>query len=154
MRADKVVFAARGAAPQPPEHTGGAPRAAQYTGAAMALVEHPPLRLRPSAAAFDGAIVVAERHRLGDRLSFAGDPDMQAIGEACLRFFACDDLSQTADVRLSRADALLRHWGAPQLAPSELVAASDRLHAFVTSRFGSARKLYYRQCSNVRAEGG
>jgi ATP-dependent exoDNAse (exonuclease V) beta subunit len=141
VRADKVAFAARGPAPQPPEHTSGASRTAQYTGAAMTLVEHQPLRLRPSAAVFDGAIVAAERRRLGDRLSFAGDPDMQAIGEACHRFFACDDLSQTADTRLSRAEALLRHWGAPQLAPSELVAASDRLHAFVTSRFGNARRL-------------
>lgn len=142
VRSGKEVFVARGPAPQPPEHTDGAPRAAEYTRAAIALVEHPPLRLRPSAAAFDGAIVAVERHCLGDRLSFAGDPDMQAIGEACHRFFACDDFSQTAEVRLSRAKALLRRWGASQLAPSDLVVASDRLHAFVTSRFGNARKLF------------
>jgi hypothetical protein len=84
---------------------------------------------------------VVERYRLGDRLTLVGEPEMQAIGEACHRVFACDDPAQSADARLARASALLQRRGAPNFAPTDLMAASDRLHGFVSSRFGDARSM-------------
>ena len=140
VRTGAQTFAARGLAPQPPAPTDGVPRAPEFARTSTAFIEYPPLRLRPSASTFDGAVDVVERHRLGDRLSLVGDPDMRAIGEACHRFFASDDPAELGEVRLVRAEALLlnRCWSAPQLAPADLVAFSDRLHAFVSARFGNA----------------
>jgi ATP-dependent helicase/nuclease subunit A len=105
-------------------------------------VAHPPLRLRPSATLFVGTIGTEERYQLGSRLVLAGDPDMVALGEACHRFFACDDLLHAAALRLGRAERLLRRWRAPELAPADLVVASDRLQRFIGERFGSARVLH------------
>jgi ATP-dependent helicase/nuclease subunit A len=141
LQAGVKSFVARGPVPQPTTPVNGASHTVEFARAATPLVEYPPLRLRPSAAVFGGSARVAERHRLGERLSLVGDPNMQAIGEAFHRFFACDDPTQPAEVRLARADGLLGRWGAPQLAPANLVSASDRLHAFVSSRFGDARSL-------------
>jgi ATP-dependent helicase/nuclease subunit A len=141
VRAGGMDLAARGPAPQPPELIDGWTREAEFARATIARVEHPPLRLRPSATEFAGPLTVAERHRLGNRLILVGDPDMQVIGEVCHRFFACDDPGLPADVRVARADTLLRRWGAPQLAPADLMTASDRLHTFLSSRFGDVRYM-------------
>ena len=141
VRTGAQTFAARGLAPQPPAPTDGVPRTPEFARTSTAFIEYPPLRLRPSASAFDGAVDVVERHRLGDRLSLVGDPDMRAIGEACHRFFASDDPAELGEVRLARAEAMLKRWSAPQLAPADLVASSDRLHAFVSGRFGNAPSL-------------
>jgi ATP-dependent exoDNAse (exonuclease V) beta subunit len=141
VRAGAQTFAARGSDPQPPAPIDGVRRAPEFARASTASIEYPPLRLRPSAAAFDGGINIAERYRLGDRLNLVGDPDMRAIGEACHRFFASDDPTHPGEVRLARAEAMLKRWSAPQLAPADLVASSDRLHAFVSGRFGNARSL-------------
>jgi ATP-dependent exoDNAse (exonuclease V) beta subunit len=141
VRVGAQTFAARGSDPQPPPAMDGVRRAPEFARASTASIEYPPLRLRPSAAAFDGAINIAETQRLGDRLNLVGDPDMRAIGEACHRFFASDDLTHPGEVRLARAEAILKRWSAPQLAPADLLASSDRLHAFVSGRFGNARSL-------------
>lgn len=51
---------------------------------------HPPLRIARSGVAAEGARIV-ETVDLGARILLAGKPDMQAVGEACHRFLACDD---------------------------------------------------------------
>jgi ATP-dependent exoDNAse (exonuclease V) beta subunit len=63
---------------------------------------------------------------------------MQATGEACHRFFACDDRGLAPATRLELATDILRLWNAPHLAPADLIVASDRLQDFVTSRFNQA----------------
>jgi ATP-dependent exoDNAse (exonuclease V) beta subunit len=141
VRTGARTFAARGSTPQPPAPTDSVSGVPEFARPRAASIEYPPLRLRPSAAVFDGVIDIAERHRLGDRLNLVGDPDMRAIGEACHRFIASDDPTHPGEVRLARAEAILKRWRAPQLAPADLVAASDRLHAFVSDRFGDARSL-------------
>lgn len=88
---------------------------------------------------FAGVVTLAERHPLGDRLSLTGTPDMQSVGKVFHRFFACDNPALLLDLRLARADLLRRRWGAPQLAPADIVAASDRLQAFLSNRFADAR---------------
>lgn len=104
----------------------------------VVAVRHPPLRLRPSDAVFTGTVSIGERHSLGARLVLVGDPEMQAVGEASHRFFACDDHALSAEERLARAKGLLERWGAPQLAPADLVTASDRLQSFLRDRFGAS----------------
>jgi ATP-dependent helicase/nuclease subunit A len=66
---------------------------------------------------------------------------MVVVGEACHRFFACDGSAHSPAMRLERATRLLRQWGAPQLAPGDLVTASDRLQAFLAERYGGGRVL-------------
>jgi ATP-dependent exoDNAse (exonuclease V) beta subunit len=134
-----VGFPARGAAPGAPA-AASAPNVDHSRPAALRVV-HPPLRLRPSAAAYEGNVTMGARHRLGDRLTLVGTPDMVALGEACHRFFACDDAAHLPALRLDRAARLLRQWGAPELAPADLVTASDRLQAFLAERYGGGRVL-------------
>jgi ATP-dependent exoDNAse (exonuclease V) beta subunit len=102
---------------------------------------HPPLRLRPSTSTFGGSVQVVETVRLGDRIVLIGDPDLRAIGEAFHRFFACDDPRTPREPRVVSARELLTRWGAPQISPNELVNASDRLHTFLSERFGGASHL-------------
>lgn len=102
---------------------------------------HPPLRLRPSGHSFLGTVTVAETVQLGPRIALVGDPDLQAVGEAFHRFFAWDDHTRLAPARLALAGDMLRRWGAPQLAPGDLVATADRLHTFLDQRYGSSTRL-------------
>jgi ATP-dependent exoDNAse (exonuclease V) beta subunit len=102
---------------------------------------HPPLRLRPSGHAFEGEVRVVETVRLGSRVPLIGDPDRQAIGEAFHRFFACDDPKAPADVRVELARGMLSRWGAPEVAPADLVGAAERLHRFLDERFAGAARL-------------
>lgn len=102
---------------------------------------HPPLRLRPSSHVFDGEVRIAETVSLGSRIALVGDPDLQALGEAFHRFFACDDPGTPREARIELAGDMLRRWGAPEVAPSDLVAASDRLHDFLDQRFEGAARL-------------
>ena len=102
---------------------------------------HPTLRLRPSARAFSGTVRVAETVQLGPRITLVGDPDLQAVGEAFHRFFAFDDPVRSVPARLALAGDMLRRWGAPQLAPGDLVEAADRLHAFLDERYGGSARM-------------
>ncbi|HEX8402674.1 MAG TPA: UvrD-helicase domain-containing protein [Allosphingosinicella sp.] len=102
---------------------------------------HPPLRVRPSGHSFSGTVRIAETVSLGKRINLVGDPDLQAVGEAFHRFFACDDPTRPAPSRAALAGDLLRRWGAPQIEPRDLVEAANRLHAFLDLRFGSSARL-------------
>jgi ATP-dependent exoDNAse (exonuclease V) beta subunit len=102
---------------------------------------HPPLRLQPSAHAFSGTVCVAETVQLGPRITLIGDPDLQSVGEALHRFFAFDDPVRPEPARLALAGDMLRRWGAPQLAPGDLVEAADRLHAFLNQRHGGSARM-------------
>ncbi len=102
---------------------------------------HPPLRLSPSNQSFAGTVRVAETVQLGARIPLVGSPDVQAVGEAFHRFFACDDPARPAPSRLALAGDMLRRWGAPQLEPKALVEAAHRLDAFLDQRFGGSARL-------------
>ena len=98
-----------------------------------------PLRLRPSAASDPGDTLVF-RTELGARLPLVGDPEMALLGEALHAFLACDDRGLGEGPRRDRARAILARWGVSEsLAPADAVAASDRLWAFLQSRFPDAR---------------
>jgi ATP-dependent helicase/nuclease subunit A len=123
----------------------------EYTRPVFAAATHPPLRLRPSEAVVDGTVEIAETARLGDRIVLVGDPDLQTLGEAMHRFLAVDDPSWDRQRRTTKATALLHAWGVPQIRPEDFVMASDRFHAFLSERFGSApRKREW----SVHAENG
>jgi ATP-dependent exoDNAse (exonuclease V) beta subunit len=121
-----------------PEESGPAP---EFARPVTAKQLHPPLRLRPSGHSFSGTVRVAETVRLGPRITLVGDLDLQAVGEAFHRFFAFDDPARPEAARLALAGDMLRRWGAPQLAPGDLVEAADRLHAFLDQRYGGSTRL-------------
>jgi ATP-dependent helicase/nuclease subunit A len=139
LRIGELTFATKGPAPAAPASDDNSPRAPEYLRPPMAITVHLPLRLRPSNASSDQAIVVSEQCVLGNRLPLVGNPDMQAVGEAFHRFFASDDSTHAADIRLERASGLLTRWGAAEISSADLVTASDRLNAFISARFGQAR---------------
>ena len=113
---------------------------AEFGRPAVERVPHPPLRLRPSASAAVGNIAVVETISVGPRITLVGDPDLQAVGEAFHRFLACDTPGSDSQARVEMASSMLSRWGAPQVAPGDLVAVSDRLNAFLDQRFGQATK--------------
>jgi hypothetical protein len=80
-----LMFASRGApvAPEVDESIG-----VDHQRPAVVRIEQRPLRLNPSKAVYPGTVTIGERHKLGQRLTIAGKPDMNAVGEACHRFFA------------------------------------------------------------------
>ena len=51
------------------------------------------------------------RSSSGRDITLVGDPDLQAIGEALHRFFACDDSSEPDASRLALAAGLAGRWG-------------------------------------------
>jgi ATP-dependent helicase/nuclease subunit A len=140
VRVGLASFATKAASPPLPEAPLASPPK-EYGRRDFDLIDHPPLRLRPSSTQFAGTLSVAEKLTLGARLSLVGDPDMQAIGEACHHFFASDDTAKPTELRLLQASETLRRWNAPHLAPGDLVAASDRLQEFIRGRFSSRRVL-------------
>jgi ATP-dependent exoDNAse (exonuclease V) beta subunit len=99
---------------------------------------HPALMLRPSDAALVDDVQIVETVPLGPRLPLPGNPDITAVGEAIHRFLASDDRSDPAEQREAMARMMLRRWGVPELQPCDLVAASDRLHAFLDGRYPGA----------------
>ncbi|UYY58015.1 UvrD-helicase domain-containing protein [Sphingomonas sp. S2-65] len=101
---------------------------------------HPPLRLRPSGTRFLGAARVVETVLLGERIPLVGSSDLQAVGEAFHRFFACDDPGNDRDRRERIAMELLRRWQSSQVEAADLVEASDRLGAFLDERFPGASR--------------
>nr|WP_314444389.1 UvrD-helicase domain-containing protein [uncultured Sphingomonas sp.] len=114
---------------------------AEFVRPAASRQLHPPLKLRPSGYSFAGTVRVTEKVTIGPRITLVGDPDLQAVGEAFHRFFACDDPHTPAHARLALAANMLRQWGAPQVAPEQLVEAADGLHAFLDQRYGSSARL-------------
>ncbi|MGF6227968.1 hypothetical protein QFZ27_001923 [Inquilinus ginsengisoli] len=82
-----------------------------------------------------------ETVQLGSRIALVGDPDLQSIGEAFHRFFACDDPLASLDARLEVARDMLHRWGVPEVNPVDLISASDRLRDFVSERFDGAARL-------------
>lgn len=120
----------------------GTPPAVEYGRPRAERIAHPPLRLRPSDAVLrEGAVTVAAADDLGARIPLVGNPDLQLLGEAIHRFLAADDPAAGVDARTAGAEAMLRRWGVPQVAPADLVTIADRLHAFVGARFGGATTL-------------
>lgn len=103
----------------------------------IAAATHAPLRRRPSDAVAQ-APSITEAVALGERIVLVGDPDLQRVGEAFHRFFAADDHVRDRGEREMLATQILTRWGVPQLTGNTLVAAADRLHVFLSERFGDA----------------
>lgn len=114
---------------------------AEFVRAGPVLQEHRPLRLRPSGHAFEGTVEILETVAIGPRIVLTGNPDLQAVGEAFHRFFACDDPRAPSAVRHKLAESILMRWGAPEISSGELVAASDRFHAFLDGRYPGAVRM-------------
>ena len=131
-----LMFASRGAPVAPDE---AAIVSIDHQRPVVVRVEQRPLRINPSKAIYPGTVTIGERHCLGTRLTLAGKPDMNAVGEACHRFFAYDDPCHETAARLERATWLLKRWAAPEMRPADLVESSGRLHEFLASRFPAGR---------------
>jgi ATP-dependent exoDNAse (exonuclease V) beta subunit len=139
LRAGAVEFALR-PAPDRWDPEGAEPEP-EFVRPVSAPQVHPPLRLRPSSHVFGGDSRIVETVRIGPRIVLVGDPDLQAVGEAFHRFFACDDPATPAEERHDRARSMLLRWGAPEVAPADLVGAADRLYDFVDQRFQGGSRM-------------
>ncbi|MBB3355569.1 ATP-dependent exoDNAse (exonuclease V) beta subunit [Rhizobium sp. BK049] len=132
--ADVRPLAANGAAeercPQPP-----------FVRPRSVPVERPPLYLRPSQAE-GGDWRVVERVNLGGRLPIDGVADMAALGEALHAIIAYDDVSRDMEQRLADADATLARWGVKGFAAVDALTASDRLSAWLGTRWPHGNLLH------------
>jgi ATP-dependent helicase/nuclease subunit A len=99
----------------------------------------PPLRRRPSAADDGEIYAVVEKIELGPRLALTGNPDMTRLGEAVHAIIAADRAAKPQVVRLERAQAILDRWQVHQVAAQEVLGASDRLSAYLGSRWPDGR---------------
>ncbi|GAB6061185.1 UvrD-helicase domain-containing protein [Desulfonatronum parangueonense] len=107
------------------------------------LPQHPPARFSPSAAApaDENQALVHAPERFGPRIPVAGEPDVNAMGEAVHGFLAQDNPVQDAETRGAKAGEICKRWNVVGIAPEDIVAASDRLIAHLTSRFGQGEAL-------------
>jgi ATP-dependent exoDNAse (exonuclease V) beta subunit len=138
LNVGETAFGARGAPVAPAEEP---EIPTDHERPAVVRVVHQALRINPSKVMYAGNVSIGERHQLGLRLTLAGKPDMTAIGEACHRFFAYDDMAYDQAVRLERAAWLLKSWSAPELAPGDLLESSLRLQTFLADRFPGSRVM-------------
>lgn len=106
-----------------------------------APAERPPLYLRPSQAE-GGDWRVVERVNLGGRLPIDGVADMAALGEALHAIIAYDDVSRDMEQRLADADATLARWGVKGFAAVDALTASDRLSAWLGTRWPHGNLLH------------
>jgi ATP-dependent exoDNAse (exonuclease V) beta subunit len=93
-----------------------------------------PRRLRPSAAATDGAVTFTVHH-IGPRLPLTGHADMRLVGEAVHGFMAADRPSAPQPWREGLARRLLDAWQVTALAPQDLVGAADRFWSHIASAY-------------------
>ena len=105
---------------------------------ALATVERPPLRRQPSQEAGQHPYQVLERLEIGPRLSLSGSPDFALLGDAVHAILAADNLAQDRDLRVRQAEEILARWGVGALKPEEVIAASDRLSQFISTRWDGA----------------
>ncbi|WP_043540527.1 UvrD-helicase domain-containing protein [Salinarimonas rosea] len=136
VRVGKRSFPCRGE-PTPRAEGSAAPAPVDHLRPVVARRTYPPLRIAPSGVAAESARIV-ETIDLGPRFALAGRPDMQAIGEACHRFLACDDPALDPPSRRARAARLIAAWGAAPLAPDDLLEMSRRLAAFLAAHYPDA----------------
>ncbi|TVQ96863.1 MAG: DNA helicase UvrD [Desulfovibrionales bacterium] len=107
------------------------------------LPQHPPARFSPSSAApQDGDdLLVHEPHRIGPRIPVAGKPDVNALGEAVHGFLVQDNPEQGLKIRMAQALAICTRWDVIGIAPGDLVAASERLIAYLRATYGEGTAL-------------
>ncbi|WP_460448296.1 UvrD-helicase domain-containing protein [Alsobacter sp. SYSU BS001988] len=111
---------------------------ATHVGLPRAARPRLPLRRTPSSEASDSRFSVSERLTLGPRLPITGAPDMQRLGEAVHAIFAADQRNAEAASRLTCAQKVLDRWGVREIAAADVLAACDRLSAFVSARWRRA----------------
>jgi hypothetical protein len=99
---------------------------------------YPPARMAPSSAA-PVPSMIGEVVTLGPRISLAGKPDMEAIGDAIHAFLAADRPDLGDDERLDLASTLLASHGVPDhVADRDVVTMATRLWTWIAARFPMA----------------
>ncbi|MDH3525623.1 MAG: UvrD-helicase domain-containing protein [Acidobacteriota bacterium] len=117
-----------------------APRPAPEDGERYAEAgprDHPPAVVLPSAASATGE--AGEPRKIGDRIAIEGSPDWQTVGEVFHGFLAADGGDATPIERLEIARQLAERWGlGAQIRPADVVAAADRLQAWIGATWTGA----------------
>lgn len=129
-----------GHAPVEPHNLDDAPDISAYTTPAPTeeVKSFPPLRLIASEAATESAESIGTTlSGIGDRLPFTGSPEMSLLGDAVHRFLAIDfdHLNGEPTSRLDKATDILRRFEVKEIAPESLLAAGDRLRAFLQEHY-------------------
>lgn len=105
--------------------------------------EYPPAFEAASTVLGQGTVSSLEK--IGKRISLAGEPDMQALGEAIHTFLAADNVERDAAKRFAMATRILTRWEADaNMSPESLLLASERLHNWISSKWpkGVLRREY------------
>lgn len=112
---------------------------APFVRIARAVTNRAPLHRRPSEARTSNDFAIAEKVTLGPRLPLVGTPNMAVLGEAVHAIIAADQPSASADVRLEQAQAILDRWSVHQVTALDILGASDRLLAEISTRWPNAK---------------
>lgn len=104
--------------------------------------EYPSAFISASSVLDHGQVV--EIVDLGERLPLTGNPDMQLLGEAIHTFLGADDPARDRIGRLGQASNILTRWQiAANINAESLIAASDRLHSWISITWQGAK--WYRE---------
>ena len=104
----------------------------------LGSVARPALRRRPSQEAGSNQYQVLERIEIGPRLSISGSPDFTRLGDAVHAILAADKFTEDLKLRIQKAEDILERWGIAAIQPDDVIAASDRLNAFISKRWNGA----------------
>lgn len=104
------------------------------------ITAFPPLRLIASEAATESAETIGTAvSGIGDRLEFTGSPEMSLLGDAVHRFLAIDfDHEMITQNRIEKATEVLQRFEVKEITPESLLAAGDRLRAFLEKHYPKA----------------
>ena len=100
--------------------------------------DYPPARIFPSGMKATGKI--GEPIQLGDPILVSGRRDPQALGEAIHGFLAADHPELDQEARLELSEAVIARWKVEgNIAPDQLLEASDRLHTWAEEQHPGAQ---------------
>ena len=103
-----------------------------------------PARVSPSSLTVSddemAGIIVQMIADFGCRIEIKGNPEMDAVGNAIHGFLAVDHSGSTIQRKLEIARGLLDRWEVDKaIDPNDLMAAEERLQAFINKRYSGAK---------------
>jgi ATP-dependent exoDNAse (exonuclease V) beta subunit len=110
-----------------------------YAHSQAEVVAYPPMAIRPSDQGGNQDAEIIEEIHIGERMPFAGTPDMNMLGEAVHRFFAADNPKYSEDKRLLLASRILKSWNVIEITPADLVKAATRFWQYIQNSWPDSR---------------
>ncbi|MBW1803053.1 MAG: PD-(D/E)XK nuclease family protein [Deltaproteobacteria bacterium] len=108
------------------------------------MKEYPPARVSPSSLTVSDDKMAGLKVQLiadfGCRIEIKGNPEMDSLGNAIHGFLAVDHSGFTTQRKLEIIQRLLDRWGVDKaIDPNDLIAAEERLLAFIDKSYHGAK---------------